>query len=69
MFDGVHYYSSYLDTFENQAIKVSVLLLKQMSDETFNEFYANAKHYYEIELAAATKREAELKAENQTLGS
>ena len=48
MFDGVHYYSTYLDTFNNEVMKVSVLLLKQMSDEVFNDFYDNAKHYFEV---------------------
>ncbi len=67
MFDGVHYYSTYLDTFNNEQMKVSVLLLKQMTDEVFNDFYDNAKHYFEIEEKAIIERKAREEAERKAL--
>lgn len=67
VFDGVHYYSTYLDTFNNEVMKVSVLLLKQMTDEVFNDFYDNAKHYFEIEEKAIAEKKARDDAERKAL--
>ncbi len=67
MFDGVHYYSTYLDTFNNEAMKVSVFLLKQMTDEVFNDFYDNAKHYFEIEEKDIAEKKERDDAERKAL--
>lgn len=67
MFDGVHYYSTYLDTFNNEVMKVSVLFLKQMTDEVFNDFYENAKHYFDIEEKAIAERKVREEADRKAL--
>jgi hypothetical protein len=67
MFDGIHFYSTYLDTFNNEIMKVSVLLLKQLSDEAFNDFYDNAKHYFEIEEKAWAEKKAREDAERKAI--
>lgn len=67
MFDGVHYCSTYLDTFSNEVMKVSVLALKQMMDESFNDFYDNAKHYFEIEEKAIAEKKEREEAERKAL--
>lgn len=48
-FDGIKFKSNYLDTFNDAPIEIAVLHLKQMDETPFNEFFENAKSYFEIE--------------------
>jgi hypothetical protein len=67
MFDGINYYSTYPDTFTKQRMHVAVLHLKQMNDDEFNEFFDNAKHYFDIEEKVIAEQKAQEDADRKAL--
>lgn len=66
-FDGIKYVADYLDEFSGEKIQIAVLHVKKWDTIEFDEFFDNAKHYFEIQKSIAEKavKEAQEIADRQ----